>query len=228
MDAHAQTAASSWVARFAPLVPTGEVLDLACGAGRHAWLFARLGHPVLALDRDAGALAALAADAAVARLGDCPRRGPSPGVTSAADFLKHPGTVPSGDIPPAAPITVMPFDLERDPDAADWPFEPGRFAGIVVTNYLHRPLFPRIVSSLRPDGILIYETFAAGNERFGKPSNPAFLLEEGELLGLGLSVIAYESGYSASPKPAMVQRLCAAGPAFAREKAILSPESGQE
>ena len=199
MGSHAQPTPSSWVARFAALVPAGEVLDLACGSGRHAQLFARLGHPVLALDRDAQALATLAAEAAVARL--------------AAR---------------AAPITTMPFDLERDPAAADWPFEPGRFAGIVVTNYLHRPLLPKIVQALRPDGILIYETFAAGNERFGKPSNPAFLLEEGELLGLGLRVVAYESGYSAAPKPAMLQRLCASGPAFAREMAILAPEWCQE
>ena len=199
MDAHQQGTVSSWVARFAPLVPDGEVLDLACGTGRHGRHFASLGHPVLALDRDAQALAALAADAAVARLASR-----------------------------AAPVTTMPFDLERDPHAADWPFAPGRFAGIVVTNYLHRPLFPKIVEALRPDGILIYETFAVGNERFGKPSNPAFLLEEGELLRLGLRVIAYESGFSAAPKPAMVQRLCACGPAFAREKAILTAEWCQE
>ena len=199
MDHYAQAVPSSWVARFASLVPPGEVLDLACGSGRHAQLFSRLGHQVLALDRDAQALAGLAADAAVARLASA-----------------------------AAPITTMLFDLERDPQAADWPFEPGRFAGIVVTNYLHRPLLPKIVEALRPDGILIYETFAAGNERFGKPSNPAFLLEEGELLGLPLRVIAYESGYSAMPKPAMLQRLCASGPAFGREKAILGPEWCQE
>lgn len=189
---HAAGAASPWVARFAPLVPEGEVLDLACGGGRHTHLFAALGHPVLALDRDTGALAALAADAAVARLSSR-----------------------------AGPVTTMPFDLERDPQAADWPFAPGRFAGIVVTNYLHRPLLPRLVEALRPDGVLIYETFAIGNERFGKPSNPAFLLEEGELLRLPLRVIAYESGYTGAPKEAMVQRLCACKDGFARGHARL-------
>ncbi|MFD2368072.1 class I SAM-dependent methyltransferase [Pseudoduganella sp. GCM10020061] len=204
MDAHAQLPASPWVARFAPLVPSGEVLDLACGSGRHAHLFARLGHPVLALDRDPEALARLAAENGV-----CPH-------------------FENGDRPHFGALRTMCFDLERSTDAADWPFEPGRFAGIVVTNYLHRPLLPKIVQALRPDGILIYETFAAGNERFGKPSNPAFLLEEGELLRLPLRVIAYESGQSPLPKPAMVQRLCASGPAFGREKAILAAEWCQE
>jgi SAM-dependent methyltransferase len=122
----------------------------------------------------------------------------------------------------------MPFDLERTPDASDWPFAPGRFAAIVVTNYLYRPLLPKLAEALRPDGVLVYETFARGNERFGKPSNPAFLLEEGELLKLPLSVIAYESGYTAVPQPALVQRLAACGPAFPRAQAVLGPESGQE
>ena len=108
-----------------------------------------------------------------------------------------------------------------------WPFAPGRFAGIVVTNYLHRPLMAQIAASLRPDGVLIYETFAIGNEAFGKPSNPAFLLARGELLEharrAGLAVLAFEDGYCAAPKPAMLQRLCAGGPAFPPGNAILNP-----
>jgi hypothetical protein len=59
---------------------------------------------------------------------------------------------------------------------APWPFVGRRFDGIVVTNYLHRPLLPILVDSLEPGGVFVYETFAQGNERFGKPSNPAFLL----------------------------------------------------
>jgi hypothetical protein len=68
-----------------------------------------------------------------------------------------------------------------------------------------------MVASLAPEGVLIYETFAQGNERFGKPSNPAFLLAPGELLeaARALRVIAFEDGYVALPKPAMVQRICA-------------------
>ena len=90
-----------------------------------------------------------------------------------------------------------------------------RFAGIVVTNYLHRPLLGPIATALEPGGILIYETFAKGNERFGKPSNPAFLLDEGELLAAffgRLKIIAYEDTVLETPRPAAVQRLCAQAP----------------
>jgi SAM-dependent methyltransferase len=92
-----------------------------------------------------------------------------------------------------------------------WPFEGQRFAAIVVTNYLHRPLFPRLAQSLARNGVLIYETFMKGNEKFGRPSNPAFLLRPGELLEAfrGLTPIAFEQGYVERPKPALIQRLCA-------------------
>jgi SAM-dependent methyltransferase len=120
-------------------------------------------------------------------------------------------------------VMTMAYDLEAD--GAPWPFEAGRFAAVVVTNYLHRPLFAHIAASLRPDGILIYETFAQGNEIYGKPSNPAFLLAPGELLALahdhGLRVLAYEDGHVARPHPARVQRLCAVGPAFAETEGWL-------
>src|SRR3546814_9228649 len=83
-----------------------------------------------------------------------------------------------------------------------------RFGGIVVTNYLHRPLLAPLTAALAPGGVLIYETFARGNERFGKPSNPAFLLEEGELLRacLGrLKIVAYEDVVVEEPRPAAVR-----------------------
>ncbi len=105
-------------------------------------------------------------------------------------------------------VTVCRADLEN----GVWPFEGRRFDGIVVANYLHRPLFPRLVDSLDEDGVLIYETFMSGNERFGRPSNPEFLLRPDELLdvfGKQLRVVAFEQGEVAQPKPAMVQRLCA-------------------
>lgn len=115
------------------------------------------------------------------------------------------------DLHGAAGLTLLQADLEGAP----WPLA-GRFAGIVVTNYLHRPLFPFLLAALAPAGVLIYETFARGNERFGRPSSPAFLLQPGELLELarpGLQVVAYEHGVVASPKAAVVQRLCAVQPA---------------
>lgn len=112
-------------------------------------------------------------------------------------------------------ITTQQLDLESGTGSA-WPYVMGRFAGIVVTNYLHRPLFPLMLDSLADGGVLIYETFALGNERFGKPSNPDFLLKPGELLEVvqirtpaPLHVVAFEDGHVDHPKPAMVQRICA-------------------
>ena len=106
-------------------------------------------------------------------------------------------------------VRFLQADLE---DGRPWPLPGERFQGIVVANYLHRPLLARLLESLAPGGVLIYETFMAGNERFGKPSNPAFLLRPGELWEAfrGLHVIAFEQGRAAQPKPAMLQRLCAA------------------
>jgi len=92
-----------------------------------------------------------------------------------------------------------------------WPFPGERFEGIVVTNYLHRPLFRQLIGSLLPDGVLIYETFMQGNERYGRPSNPAFLLRPGELFDVfgGLRILAFEQGRVWRPKHAVIQRLCA-------------------
>jgi hypothetical protein len=80
----------------------------------------------------------------------------------------------------------------------------------VVTNYLHRPLLPLLAEALSPGGVLIYETFGQGNARFGKPSNPDFLLQPGELLAFadtfGLTVLAYRCGEVSTPHPAILQR----------------------
>lgn len=108
-----------------------------------------------------------------------------------------------------AGVEAIATDLE---DGNPWPFGDRRFGGVVVTNYLHRPLLPSIVGAVAPGGALLYETFAVGNERFGKPSNPAFLLRPGELLEAvrgRLRVIAYEDVEVSEPKPAMVQRIAA-------------------
>ncbi|HEX7053305.1 MAG TPA: methyltransferase domain-containing protein [Burkholderiales bacterium] len=106
--------------------------------------------------------------------------------------------------------------VQADLEAGPWPFPGRRFAAVVVTNYLHRPLLPRLQASLEEGGVLIYETFMVGNERFGRPSNPAFLLRPGELLAAfaELEPLAFEQGRVERPRPAVVQRLCARkGPA---------------
>ena len=101
---------------------------------------------------------------------------------------------------------------QADLEGGSWPY-PGRcFDGIVITNYLHRPLFPKLIDTLAVGGVLIYETFMLGNERFGRPSNPDFLLRPNELLeafGGHLTLVAFEQGETAQPQPAVVQRLCA-------------------
>ena len=168
MDPHFDLPPSAWVQRWAALMrPGGAVLDLACGAGRHARLLARLGFEVDAVDR-------------------------------APELFAEP--------PPG--VRLLGADLESGP----WPYAGRRFDGIVVANYLHRPLLPLLAASLEPGGVLAYETIARGNERFGKPSNPAFLLEPGELLEAvrgRLRVLAYEDLVVEEPRPAAVQRLCA-------------------
>ena len=167
---HGFQAPSPWVERFAALVPAGgAVLDLACGTGRHGRLFADRGHPVTAVDIDAAAIDAVAAD---------PR------------------------------IEAIAADLE----SGGWPLEDRRFTGIVVTNYLWRPILPRLAAALDPGGVLIYETFAKGNERYGRPRKPAHLLRPGELLqafAQALCVVAYEHGIVDHPRPAVVQRIAA-------------------
>jgi SAM-dependent methyltransferase len=98
-----------------------------------------------------------------------------------------------------------------DIEGGAWPYPGARFDAVVVTNYLHRPLLPVLVSSLAQGGVLLYETFARGNERYGRPSNPEFLLESGELLRAcaALRIVAYEDVRVDVPRPALVQRICA-------------------
>lgn len=99
-----------------------------------------------------------------------------------------------------------------DIEGGHWPFAAGSHAGVCVTNYLHRPLFPILLDTLAPGGVLIYETFARGNERYGRPSNPDFLLKPGELLDVvrgRLRVLAYEDIVVEEPHRGCVQRICA-------------------
>ena len=144
-----------------------DVLDVACGHGRHMQFLSGLGHKVLGVDRNAQAL----------------QTASQWGETLLADI-----------------------------ENAAWPLESRRFKAVVVTNYLHRPLMPALLDAIAPGGVLIYETFAMGNEKFGRPSNPDFLLAPGELLEAvrgRCQVIAFEDVHVQMPKPAMVQRICA-------------------
>lgn len=101
-----------------------------------------------------------------------------------------------------------------DLEGGSWPYHGCAFDAIVVTHYLYRPLLPLLLTALdSSNGVLIYETFMLGNERFGKPSNPAHLLRPGELLEVvrrHLNVVAFEQGEVTTPRPMVVQRLCAA------------------
>jgi SAM-dependent methyltransferase len=157
---------SAWLQRWAHLIsPGANVLDVACGAGRHMRFLAALGHHVRGIDRNPEALA----------------------------LAKSHGAVTCADI-------------ENEP----WPFVGQTFGCVIVTHYLWRPLLPTIVGSVAPGGVLIYETFAAGNETVGKPSRPDFLLQTGELLKVteGLRTVAYEDGFEVAPDR-FVQRIVA-------------------
>lgn len=108
-------------------------------------------------------------------------------------------------------VEIVEADLETGP----WPLPGRRFSAVVVNNYLHRPLFPDLRAALEPGGLLVYETFAAGNEKYGRPSNPDFLLRARELLDMArgtLRVLAWEAVETAAPRRAVVQRLAALKP----------------
>ncbi|MEP3112138.1 class I SAM-dependent methyltransferase [Nisaea sp.] len=164
-------AVSSWVKRFSELVPKDvEILDVACGAGRHGRFFRDRGNPVVMLDRNIAPVADMAAD---------------------------------------PDVQLVAFDLEA---GRSWPLVDRRFGCVVVTNYLHRPIMRDIVAAVAPDGMLIYETFARGNEAFGRPRNPDFLLHNEELLTLcrpELRVIAFEDLTVTVLAPACIQRIAA-------------------
>ena len=181
---------SSWVKRWAHLLPLSkklnendsadiaDVLDLACGHGRHMQYLSGLGHKVLGVDRNAEALKT------ASQWGDA---------------------------------------LLADIENAAWPLDGRTFKAVVVTNYLWRELFPKILNSLAEGGVLIYETFSQGNEAFGKPSRPEFLLQSGELLVRckGLRIVAFEEGWMPSPDR-LIQRVVAIRLPSALEPSALS------
>jgi len=186
MTEGAISAPSAWMVRFAPLIlPGARVLDLACGQGRHSRFFSARLCAVVAVDRDAQALSALAG---------LPR------------------------------VMTIAADLEGGP----WPLSGQRFDAIVVANYLHRPLLPALLDMVESEGVFLYETFAAGNEVYGRPSNPDHLLAPDELLSLlreRLTIVAFEQGRVGGVRPAVVQRIAAVGRGR-RWPPLLPPEAG--
>jgi len=170
---HATMTPSPWVKRFLPGVPKGgEVLDVACGRGRHLRFALEAGYRVVGLDRNLSGVA---------------------------------------DLEGQAGVELIEADLE---DGSPFPLKDRRFAGVIVVNYLYRPRLSAIIGAVADDGVLIYQTFALGHERFGKPSNPDYLLKPNELIDAAapdLVVVDYE--YGALPKgPNFVQRIAACGP----------------
>ncbi|HLZ67121.1 MAG TPA: SAM-dependent methyltransferase [Aliidongia sp.] len=113
------------------------------------------------------------------------------------------------DLDAAGPIERIRADLE---DGSPWPLGTRQFAGIIVTNYLHRPLLPLLADALAPGGVLIYETFAVGQGEFGRPSSENYLLRPNELIRAyadRLTIVGFEHGIDYAPGPKAVQRLAA-------------------
>jgi SAM-dependent methyltransferase len=110
---------------------------------------------------------------------------------------------------------VLVADIESGESGA-WPLADRQFDLVLVTNYLWRPLWPQVLGAVRPGGLLVYETFAQGNETVGRPARPAFLLEPGELLAVCRTwrVLGYEDGFLDEP-PRFVQRIVALKPSAA-------------
>jgi len=123
---------------------------------------------------------------------------------------------------------IRAIDLEAGPPESALAPLASDYDGIVVTNYLHRPLFASIAAALAPGGVLIYETFAIGNERFGRPRNPDFLLRPGELAEAfaALTIVAFEEGEVTRPRPAVVQRLAAVSGPLGKLPAVVGLNRG--
>ncbi len=197
LNAHGQGEPSAWVLncldglsgeRTARGGVKPKALDLACGGGRHSRALLAAGYEVLAVDKDATALA------------QCPQE---------------------------AQTRVL--DLE----GPVWPLSDTQFDLVLVTHYLWRPCFQALLDCVAPGGFLLYETFMEGNEVFGSPKNPAFLLRSEELLDLcrpGFVVLRFEQGVRKNPGSAFVQRILAQRkPALAIQSAhVVSARNGKE
>lgn len=147
----------------------------------------------------------------------------------------HPVAGVDIDVNAIASVANLGEIVNADIEGGPWPFlnsgageaELRQFDAVVVCNYLWRPLMPQIVGSVSPGGVLLYETFASGHEKLGKPSRPDFLLRSGELLQAcaHLTVVAYEDVYLDHP-PRCVQRVAAVKPAQGLESIEIARKSG--
>ena len=104
-------------------------------------------------------------------------------------------------------LDIVKCDLEG---LSSWPFGKNTFWGIIVVNYLHRPLYSKIMESLEKGGVLVYQTFADGHSQYGKPKNPDYLLKRGELKKVfdSMRIMSYQHGYLSYPSPSIVQIIC--------------------
>lgn len=189
-EPHEDKPPSPWVARFlAGVAGGGQVLDVACGSGRHMRLALERGYRVTGIDRDVS---------------------------------------PVDDLAARNDVGLVEADLEA---AHDFPLRGMHYDGVIVASYLWRPILADIAACVAGDGVLIYETFARGQERHGRPSNPDFLLGPNELLEAALPrlvVVAYEHGIVEGAHPRIVQRIAACGPGhpWAGESPVPLPGSG--
>jgi SAM-dependent methyltransferase len=213
------TAVSGWVERWSGRIPErARVLDFACGAGRNLPPLLARGARITAADRDPAALAAIRARFPENRPAEHRSADGAPPEHRSADGAPLERAEAAASEAPAPDLHLLLADLENAP----WPFAPASFDAVVCCNFLHRPRLDLMAALLAPGGLLIHETFADGNAKYGRPSNPAFLLRAGELFRsaerAGLVVLAFEHGYVDRPGPALVQRVCAVRPPFDPER----------
>jgi len=181
--ANPNLAPDPWVKKYAALIPVGPVLDLACGNGRHGRYFLDRGYPVTFVDKDTSAINDLSTH-------------------NNAELITY-------DIENSYLETNGLKGSAKKRDTL-WPFKENQFSGIVVTNYLHRPLFSHLKTTVKLGGIIIYKTFSTGNEQFGRPRNPDFLLKENELrtaFSKQFREIAFYQGLETNPER-MTQAIC--------------------
>ena len=206
---------SEWVTRWAHLIQkcptlidqdTTEILDLACGTGRHMRWLSEQGYSVLGIDIDEDSLNKSRAFGQVLQF-DLEQNA----IESFNDSnVQNFGVQSKESFAPKMETSGSNSNPNLNSKSVPWPLEGQHFNGVIVTNYLWRPLWPHVLGSLGDNGVLIYETISAGNETVGRPRRPEFLLRTGELLEIcsNLRIIAFEEVFLEAPSR-FVQRIVA-------------------